>query len=1299
MNTKISSESSSFFPEPSARSADRRKAAPGAWARFIYGLGWLLLVLWFVGGGLFVALRVWVLPWVGAHPEWVAAQLSRAIGLPVKIDRLETGWPGLRPRLRLGGLAVHDEAGREVLRLEQVEATLAWSSLWRRMPDFHWLEIIGPTIELGRGKDGVPSVAGIHLASGESNRGRETGAGFVTWLLGQHRVAVRDATLIWNDELRAAPPLRLEEARFVFSRGRGRHRFALKARPPARMATMLDVRGELGEFFDPGALATASGRLYVGLERADLGSWRAWVDYPFPCRGHGGVRLWLDSDGAGGIDASADVQLDGVEATLAPELPPLRLTRLSGNLRLHRATGKTEMSARELWLVMGNGGKLAPTDFTLRLHQTDDGAVSGGEFSASAFDLAVLAHLAGRLPLSDESMRAALAALDLRGRVRALSFGWRGRIAAPHAWTLKTYFEDAGFAALGAIPGAGGLSGRIEGNEQTGNFTIASRDAHLDLPAVFEEARIFFAALDVDGGWKRQNGRLELMFEAVKFANDDAEGAASGRYWRTNGEPGEVDFTAKLARADGAAVWRYLPRAVNERVHEWVQGAIQHGKVSGVSMELRGRLKDFPFREKQGRFFVKADVTGGQIEYAAGWPALEDIAGELRFEGPGLSIEASKARIFETHLERIRLGIPDLGAGVMAVEGTANGPSADFLRFIAESPLPARLRDFTAPLWAEGNGQLDLNLVIPLRELEATTVSGDYHFAANRIGFAEGWPTLENAGGNLSFTGDRLRIPSIRAHMLGAPVAVEGSTTAAGLSLHARGQADMASARKTFPWPLLERLDGIVDWQAELAFGHDNAWAIMHLGLDDLRSRLPAPFAKERGEKWPLEIVAISSGEGKSQRLVAKLGKWLDVELERDAAGALRGGVSVNQPARQDGTGIQVAAAFDTLDIDAWRRILDEKRGGGDEAPPLAGVTLEAGQLRAFGRTFNAVKLRALADAEGWKAKLESAEAQGDLIWRKAGDGMLSARLRRLALPGEEARNESENEMPPPQSLPGLDIRAEQFALGGSELGRLEVRALNQDGHWRLDKFSVHHPDAQFSGSGVWQPGEQGRTQVDFTLSTSNIGHLAKTLGYANIVRGGQATLSGQLSWQDMPLRIDYRTLSGQLDLNARNGRFEQLEPGVGRLFGVLSLQALPRRATLDFRDVFSEGFIFDRIAGNIAVANGVMRTDKIEIAGPAARVFMSGQADVAEETQDLRVTVRPTLAESVAVGAAVVNPAAGAVTYLAQKALGDPIEKMFSYDYTITGNWSDPLVEKVVTVQPAKQTSVGDEGLLQGLP
>ena len=133
-------------------------------------------------------------------------------------------------------------------------------------------------------------------------------------------------------------------------------------------------------------------------------------------------------------------------------------------------------------------------------------------------------------------------------------------------------------------------------------------------------------------------------------------------------------------------------------------------------------------------------------------------------------------------------------------------------------------------------------------------------------------------------------------------------------------------------------------------------------------------------------------------------------------------------------------------------------------------------------------------------------------------------------------------------------------------------------------------------------------------------------------------------------------------------------------MLGILSLQSLPRRITLDFRDVFSEGFAFDGISGSIDVADGVMHTEDLSIRGPAARVRMRGTADVEAETQDLRVAVQPTLSESVAIGAAasLLNPVAGVLTYLAQKALSDPIEKFFAYEYEIRGTWDDPEVRRL---------------------
>jgi uncharacterized protein YhdP len=147
----------------------------------------------------------------------------------------------------------------------------------------------------------------------------------------------------------------------------------------------------------------------------------------------------------------------------------------------------------------------------------------------------------------------------------------------------------------------------------------------------------------------------------------------------------------------------------------------------------------------------------------------------------------------------------------------------------------------------------------------------------------------------------------------------------------------------------------------------------------------------------------------------------------------------------------------------------------------------------------------------------------------------------------------------------------------------------------------------------------------------------------------------------------------------------------VGRLLGVLSLQALPRRISLDFRDVFSEGFAFDSVAGEVRMQSGIMHTDDFRLVGPAAAVNIAGDVDLAGETQQLKVRVQPSLSTGVSAGAAalfIANPligaAVGAGTLLAQKMLNNPLDKLFSYEYAVSGSWDDP----VVTRTGARETS-----------
>jgi uncharacterized protein YhdP len=207
-----------------------------------------------------------------------------------------------------------------------------------------------------------------------------------------------------------------------------------------------------------------------------------------------------------------------------------------------------------------------------------------------------------------------------------------------------------------------------------------------------------------------------------------------------------------------------------------------------------------------------------------------------------------------------------------------------------------------------------------------------------------------------------------------------------------------------------------------------------------------------------------------------------------------------------------------------------------------------------------------------------------------------------------------------------------------------------------------------------------------FKIATGDAGAYLTRFGFPGAVARGSATLDGRLAWAGPPHELDHETLAGEIAFKAEKGQFLKIEPGLGKLLGVLSLQSLPRRVALDFRDVFSAGFAFDTITASARVAGGVMSTEDFVMIGPSAAVTMTGSTDIARETQDLKVRVVPDVGSGVAAaaGIALLNPLIGAGTLLAQALLKNPIGQMFAFEYAVTGTWGDPKVVRLAAAPPA---------------
>lgn len=859
------------------------------------------------------------------------------------------------------------------------------------------------------------------------------------------------------------------------------------------------------------------------------------------------------------------------------------------------------------------------------------------------------------------------------------------------------------------------VQGDFSGSWQTGEDTRA--DGKGDR---------FPGVLDLQGRFSRADGARVWRYLPLVV------GAQARHYVREAIVAGELSDVAVRIKGDLNRVPFADPRAGGEFRFA---GKVRNATYAFVPPTL-ATAEDAPWPRLVGLYgnlsFERNGMRlAGASSGAAGWP-------DLRFS----AIEARIADFTHTPTVAVSFDVKGPASDMLGVVNTS--PLGRLThRVLAEAKASgdaaARVR-LTIPIDAVDGTRVNGSLSFAGTDLRISPQAPLLSRTRGLLSFTERGFSLNGVQARL-YGGDVRIDGGMRAHSPGAkdnPVVLraQGTATAEGLRQASELGAVAALARQA---------SGAAAYSAQLTVGASGVpELVVTSSLQGLALDLPEPFAKPAESAVPLRIetaletdapagAAAAEGAALRERLQLSYGRSAAVTFVRALGGAaprvLRGSIAVglgaDESAPLPAQGVVANLAFKTLDMDAWERLLPDQ-------PPRAGERTTAGaapsftplqeflptsfalrvqQLRTGGRRFDQVVVGGVRDGPNWRANVSASQLDGYVEYRQSGasgGARLHARLARLVVPREAAAQvESLLDEPVATSLPALDIVAEDFELRGKRLGRLEVEAVNRSGsdddvlrEWRLNRLALTTPEALFSASGNWAAvGAQAagtsrsarttaaprRTAMNFRLDIRDAGALLERLGMKGVVRRGEGQLAGTVVWKGSPLSPHYPSMSGQLHIDVERGQFLKADPGLAKLLGVLSLQALPRRLTLDFRDVFSEGFAFDFVRGDATVAEGVARTNNLQMKGVNAAVLIEGEADLVRETQDLRVVVVPEInAGTASLVAAAINPAIGLGTVLAQLFLRQPLIKATTQEFRIDGSWSDPQVRRVETSGPA---------------
>ncbi|WP_445677840.1 YhdP family protein [Roseateles terrae] len=1377
---------------------------------------WTRCALWIAGlsaGLLALLLTAWlalqwaILPHINDWRADLEKQATQALGIQVRIGSIHAPSTGWAPALDLRDVRLIDAAGRQTLRLPQVNAVLSARSLLALELRFSRLLLDSPELLLRRDTQGRVYVAGLSVDEGSQDTSASDDA--ADWFFQQHEFAIAHGRIRWVDEMRQAPPLELFDLNLVLRNGLRRHDLRVDATPPAGWGQRFTLRGQFTQSLleRPGALQHWSGQLFADLPRTDVRELRRYLDLPFELNeGDGALRAWLDLRKGQPTQLTLDMGLRAVKLRVAPSLPELDLARIEGRLVMKQSPTQFLLQAQQLGFSAGDGLEWPRSDWSVDLQRDErNGQVLGGDFQAQQLDLTLGAQILSRLPVGD-APRTLVADMKPAGMLNALQVHWDGPLERPRSYRAKGQLQGLQLAAAAAEapadpassphtgrPGVRNADLQFEATDQGGTASLVIRDGEITLPGVLSEPTLALRQAQASLSWRAQKpavtqapvGGLAVLaakraassaaspasvaatpaaaasanasagaglpsaapgtlwtvqFNKVRLVTEDLQADLEGT-WQSGGQtrgtrtPGRLDLTGHIEEVRADRVIKYLPASMGVDASRYVRDAIRDGTANKVAVRLQGDLAEFPFDAPRSRgiFKVSTQLRGitlayvpshpaenGQPAFTSPWPVMEQLDAELVFDRASMAIRNGRTRLSGLELTNVQGLIQDLyhHSPVLDISGDARGTLTDALRYVKHSPVNEMTSHALDSSVGTGPMSLRLALKLPLSHIVDTTVKGQVLLPGNDLRLRPDAPMFNQARARIDFDEKGLQIRGGQARVLGGDTSFEGGSLPDGSMRFVANGTVTADALRNAPEILVgSRLASVMTGQTPVRFELGIVKGQTEIGLTSnlqgLGVDLPAPLRKTADETWPLRVSirALNAPAGTLRDELRVEAGPLAALYQRDVTGenakVLRGALSLGDklpdlPAQ----GVLARAALNQLNVDAWQTVIPTLIGpttSGTAAAPepaLAAaeadspyaptqLAIKAQTLQVSGRTLNRVVAGLTHDAPAntWSASIDAEQLSGFVQLRMARPnqpGRVYARLARLSVPKSEAESVEELLDSNPRSFPTLDIVVDNFELKGKRLGRLEIEAQQQTDarDWKLSKLLLKNEDATLTATGQWAP-EPGRalrrTDLNWKLEVEDAGKLAERMGQGQVLRRGKGHLTGQLAWSGSPMSPDYPSMTGKMNIALDAGQFLKAEPGVGRLLGVLSLQSIPRRLTLDFRDIFSEGFAFDNVSGDIQIARGVARSDNLRMKGLQAAVLMEGSADLAAETQDLHVLVVPEInAGGAALAYAAINPAIGLGTFVAQWLLRKPIAAAGTEEFRVTGSWSDPKIEQL---------------------
>jgi len=1274
-------------------------------------LGW-------IGGIAVIALAVLMalaqllLPLLARHPQWVARELSAKLQRPVHFASLEGHWTGSGPLFVLHDLTVGVPPGGTGTPIEIPESELRLDfGGW--LPTRHLLNLRtrGLQLDLSRGADGRWHINGLGTGNGAEQRPGFSQLSVALWL-DNLQLNITDEASGKRYSL-IADQLRLSR--------QGSH---IRVGALLRREGVPGVLHGAGRFRDDGS----DGRLWLSGKQIDLAALLAGVDlggYAVQ-RGRGDVAAWLDWNQGKVVRNLTRLDLDG-----------LRIAGANGQVEIPALRGEAELSRSadgyELRWAGDDKGALA-----VWLHQPGTPQFTL-QAAARDLQLAPLLPWLGLLPKLPPALATWLGAGRPHGQLDNIALAWS---QAGGLDRLAATFSDLGIDPTGKLPGVDGLAGTLRGDGEAVSLELPAQAATVRAPHTFRQPFVMSKLAGTLAFW-HADGDWHLGIDSLDFEGQGYGGQLRGEIdLHDAGGPPFLDLYADLAHGDITAAKLFWPVSVMPPpTVAWLDRALVAGQLDHAEVVLRGDLKDWPFQHNEGRFEARAEISDLTFRYATDWPEATGVHAIASFINSGMLVQADGGSSLGVKADKVVALIPEFANGTLDLNVDGHGSGADLNNFVLKSPIASKQAKLLANLRLGGSGNFSFHLSLPLGAPQNFILAGNAQLKNMDVSEPDWNLKLDQLSGPATFDGHGFHAGPLSGTAHGQPatldLAIAGATGDPNTVLAAKLSGNYSLTELTEGYPSLGWLDPLGSGRSPFDIGFSltepaNGGALVQtLTVDSTLAGMaldvPVPLKKTAATQLPLHLVLTLPVQGADLKLA--LGEQARGHLRLAAgskplAGTLAFGTQM--PMELPTQGLRIRGHAAKLDVTGWVQQAialtagspgsagnannANNAGGG---PTLESVDVGTDHAEWFGRPLGAMTLQATPGVDSLQVDANGPAMAGrfSVPTKELDKRGITVRLTHLhwpgnpsAPPGKAAASQPEenpaNTGINPAALPPFHLWVGELSFGDAKLGeaRLETWPTAQGMH--IDQLRALSPSVQITGSGDWNgTPTDSHTRMRINFAADDLGRMLTAFGYTGLVNGGKTQDQLDASWPGPPSAFSLANSTGTLGIHVSDGRIPELGPGVGRLFGLVSLAELPRRLSLDFGDVFGKGLGFDSINGDFRLTDGSATTNNLVIKGPAAQISITGRTGLRAKDYDQYVQVVPHIGNSLPVIGAVVGGPVGAAAGLAvQGLLGRGLNKTAGARYHVTGSWDKPVMTLVEKRELPAAPAVTQPPLLPGV-